>query len=72
MYYFSVLKEEIQNNEIDFRELEEEWRKMYPVAWTDFSRFLMGWMPTHQKINGYTKRIEEQVLKQIKDGYYKD
>jgi len=63
-FYFSELKKAIEASEsnIDFNELEKEWREMYPVACTDFTRFLMGWMPTHQKINGYNLKLMKSVL----------
>jgi len=47
---------------IDGQALEAEWRAMYPVAWTDFYRFLLGWMPGHHKINDYTRRLAKEVL----------
>lgn len=50
---------------VDFKALEREWREMYPVAWTDFYRFLSGWMPTHQKIHRYTKRLADVTLAQL-------
>lgn len=43
-------------------EIESEWRSLYGVAWTDFYRFLLGWMPTHQKINSYTLSLCERTL----------
>jgi hypothetical protein len=35
---------------------------MYPIAITDFTRFLLGWMPTHQKLNDYSMQVTEEVL----------
>jgi len=66
-FYFDTLKQAIDQHEkhIDFNDLEREWRLMYPIAWTDFSRFLMGWMPTHQKLNSYTKKKEQEVLQNL-------
>ena len=46
----------------DFNGLEAEWRRMYPLAIADFTRFLLGWMPTHQKVNNYHLRLTEMVL----------
>ena len=67
-YYFSELRKaiEFENLNIDFNELEKEWRSLYPFACTDFTRFLLGWMPTHQKLNGYSLRLMNQVLAQLK------
>ncbi len=65
--YFSELKTALnkRNKPQHFNKLENEWRHLYSVAWADFTRFLMGWMPTHQKINGYSKIQVEEVLKSI-------
>lgn len=66
-YYFSELKEALKNSnpDIEFKELETEWRAMFPIAWTDFTRFLLGWMPSHQKVNDYSLRLMESVLSQL-------
>ena len=66
-FYFSKLKKalETQAKKVDFKELETEWRKMYPIACTDFTRFLLGWMPTHQKINKYNLKMVNAVLASI-------
>lgn len=50
------------------REIEFEWRSLYGVAWTDFYRFLMGWMPTHPKINTYTQTLCEKTLSDLQNG----
>lgn len=46
----------------EFVELEQEWRRMYSFASADFTRFLLGWMPSHEKLNGYSLRLVEKVL----------
>ena len=65
--YFAELKKAIEakNITVDFDDLEREWRKMYPLAWTDFHRFLKGWSPGHWKINSYSEKMTKQVLLQI-------
>lgn len=45
--------------------IESEWRSLYGVAWTDFYRFLLGWMPTHQKINSYTVSLCDRTLSDL-------
>ena len=55
-YYFKEL-----NN----KEVEKEWRELYPFAWADFYRFLDGWSPDHYKINSYSKHMRDMVLKCI-------
>lgn len=57
--YFEELLRNI-SNEIA-AELEEEWRKLYPVAWADFVRFLQGWAPDHYKLNDYSNKQVEKV-----------
>lgn len=63
-FYFSELRKAVDSSavNIDFSELESEWRKMYPVAVADFTRFLLGWMPSHQKVNDYSLDLMESVL----------
>ena len=45
--------------------LENEWRPLYRVAWADFHRFLKGWSPGHWKINSYSERVTEEVIKNL-------
>ena len=66
-FYFSELQKAFEPSrfDIDFKDLEDEWRRMYPVACTDFTRFLLGWMPSHQKINKYNLRLMNLVLESL-------
>ena len=41
--YFDALRPLLAPEIAD--DLEAEWRALYPVAWADFHRFLMGWAP---------------------------
>ena len=45
--------------------LENEWRRVYRVAWADFHRLLKGWSPGHWKINSYSERITAEVIKNL-------
>jgi len=62
-YYFKILREALKENpEINLDKLEIEWRSMYKFAVTDFVRFMLGWMPDHQKINEYSLNYVDDVL----------
>lgn len=65
--YFSEMKLALAQHQpqIDAAEVEAEWRKLFPVAWTDFHRFLKGWSPGHWKINDYSERMARQVVEEI-------
>lgn len=43
--------------------LEAQWRTLYPVAWADFNRFLLGWMPDHSKLNRYGQELTSRALR---------
>ncbi|NOR80923.1 MAG: DUF1679 domain-containing protein [Methyloprofundus sp.] len=66
-YYFHALKTAIQAKKkpVDADAVEQDWRALYPIAWTDFHRFLKGWSPGHWKINSYSERLEREVLTQL-------
>lgn len=63
-FYFAALQNAIEKNHptINFTELEAEWRYLFPIAWTDFHRFLLGWSPGHWKINAYSSRLAAEVI----------
>jgi len=63
--YFKYLRQAIHacEQQVDNDALEAEWRELFPVAWVDFYRFLDGWMVNHWKINNYTRRLADDVLK---------
>lgn len=44
---------------VDFEALAEETHKLYPVAWADFYRFLLGWNPDSWKICDFMQQIAE-------------
>lgn len=66
-FYFSELQRALESSasSIDFAALEGEWRQLYPIACTDFTRFLLGWMPSHQKVNNYNLTLMESVLSKL-------
>jgi hypothetical protein len=65
--YFKYLRDALMHYtiNIDADELEKEWRDLYPVAWTDFHRFLKGWSPDHWKINSYSERLAREVVQKL-------
>ena len=62
--YFSLLNDALEHvgKPVDFAALEADWRALYPVAWTDFYRFLQGWSPGHWKLHRYSERLAREVL----------
>lgn len=66
-YYFSILKQALnkKNNNFNARDIETEWRTLYPLAWTDFHRFIKGWSPEHWKINSYSEYIARKVIAEL-------
>ena len=67
--YFQELKYALDLNkkDVDFDALEKNWRDLFPYAWSDFYRFLMGWSPGHCKKNSYSSRVLEKVIKDLEN-----
>ena len=65
--YFTSLKDALERCRpgTDSDAVIAEWRDLFPVAWTDFHRFLKGWCPGHWKINSYSERVAREVLATI-------
>lgn len=53
--YFLHFKNAVSHYQVDvdFDALEKEYRMLYPLAWADFYRFLIGWNPQSHKVNQY-------------------
>ncbi|PLY01652.1 MAG: choline kinase [Desulfuromonas sp.] len=68
-YYFATLERmlKVYQPQLDGGALEAEWRALFPVAWTDFHRFLKGWSPGHWKLNTYSEQLAREMLRQLAD-----
>jgi hypothetical protein len=66
-FYVQALKQAliIKHKPVDADAIERDWRALYPVAWTDFHRFLKGWSPGHWPRNSYSERVARQVIAQF-------
>ena len=65
--YFELLGDALERSgkALDFGALEDDWRALYPIAWTDFYRFLQGWSPGHWKLHRYSERLAREVLEAL-------
>lgn len=63
-HYFTQLKIALLRlgNTKASKDIEQEWRPLFCIAWADFQRFVKGWSPDHWKINGYTEGLKERAL----------
>jgi hypothetical protein len=65
--YFEQLKVALLSKgwQGDWSELEAEYTYLYPFAWADFHRFLLGWNPDSWKICLYMREKTETVLSKL-------
>ncbi|WP_415879039.1 oxidoreductase family protein [Methylomonas sp. TEB] len=65
--YFQALQQALRRKQkpVDADAVERDWRALYPVAWTDFHRFLKGWSPGYWSPNSYSERLARQVIAQL-------
>lgn len=65
--YFASLRQALARLQpsVDAKAVEEDWRALYPLAWTDFHRFLKGWSPDHWKLNAYSERMARAVVRRL-------
>ncbi|MBU3070143.1 ecdysteroid 22-kinase family protein [Aestuariicella sp. G3-2] len=63
--YFLALREAAANSpakDLNLDELECEWRALFPFAWADFQRFILGWSPNHKKNNDFSQQQTRLAL----------
>lgn len=65
--YFDALKSALERKgkPVNPEEVENEWRSLYHVAWTDFHRFMKGWSPGHWSSNSYSERVAKNVISML-------
>ncbi|MCZ2723109.1 DUF1679 domain-containing protein [Marinomonas sp. 15G1-11] len=58
--YFTELSRSIisTGESPDFAEaVTQEWFHLFPVAWADFHRFILGWSPKHKKNTQFSRKL---------------
>lgn len=67
--YFQALKQAMNRKQplLDAADVEQEWRALYPLAWTDFHRFLKGWSTGHWPSDSYSERVARRVITQLQN-----
>lgn len=68
--YFRELRQALveAGASVDVGALEREWRELFPVAWVDFYRFLLGWAPGQVAHDPYSEQLTREVLRRLKSG----
>jgi Phosphotransferase enzyme family len=63
--YFVELGRALSSSGIDRAALEQEWRALFPFAWADFQRFMLGWAPGQGDLDPYGNQQVERVLRAL-------
>ena len=65
--YFRELQGALQKRrpDVDAHDVEQEWRELYPVAWADFFRFLLGWAPGSYDRDAYSQKLTARALRAL-------
>jgi hypothetical protein len=68
--YFRELRAQLRSGgaPLDVTALEREWRELFPLAWVDFYRFLLGWAPGQFDRDPYSELLTSQVLRSFNSG----
>ena len=68
--YFRELGREVRAGDasIDFSALERQWRALFPFAWLDYYRFLLGWAPGQFDGERYGEALFQQLQGSLKSG----
>jgi hypothetical protein len=66
--YFAALREAhaTVRASADIDALEREWRALFPLAWADLYRFLLGWAPGQYDAEPYSEAVVASVLASLK------
>ena len=64
----SAVRENSASSAVDVAALESEWRALFPLAWVDFYRFLLGWAPDQVDRDPYSERLTREVLAGLTSG----
>lgn len=67
-YYFCVLQQALilSRSDINFTQLKAEYTRLYPFAWADLHRFLLGWDATSWKISDFMTKLSDSALLLLK------
>lgn len=65
--YFQELRAALATHrpDVDASAVEAEWRELFPVAWADFYRFLLGWAPGAYDHDSYSRELTARALRMV-------